>query len=224
MVLWGEFIYLDVEERRRFVSGTHEYIIEQVQYTPPYAVTATQNTATVSVDFNHPVKEFFFVVQRDAMVNRNEWFNYSNLAIGEQLAPEIQPYLNSNSPAGRIDLISNAVLQLDGYDRFMARGPEYFRLQQPYDHHTTTPVNAYIYNYSFALRPEDIQPTGSMNASRIDSIIWQLQLNNALLMPTTVPGYTTKYPARGSCHVVIYGHNYNVFRVINGFGGLLFTI
>jgi hypothetical protein len=63
-----------------------------------------------------------------------------------------------------------------------------------------------------------------MNASRIDSIIWQLQLNNALLMPTTVPGYTTTYPARGSCHIVVYAHNYNVFRVINGFGGLLFTI
>ena len=49
MMLWGEYVYLDVEERRVFVSTTHEYVIEQVQYTPPYSLTAGQNTATISV-------------------------------------------------------------------------------------------------------------------------------------------------------------------------------
>jgi hypothetical protein len=219
MMLWGDYVYLDVEERRMFVSTSHEYIIEQVQYTPPYSITAQQTTATISVEFNHPIKEFIFVVQRDAMMNRNEWFNYSNLAIGQSTPALVVPYLNSNAPAGRMDLIATAKLQLDGYDRFMERVPQYFRLEQPYDHHTTTPVNAFIYNYCFALRPEDIQPTGTMNASRIDSIVWQIQMNPVLsnpMMPTS--------EQRGNCHIVVYGHNYNVFRVINGFGGLLFTI
>jgi len=219
MMLWGEYVYLDTEERRRFVSGSHEYIIEQVQYTPPYALTAQQNTATISIDFNHPIKEFMFVVQRDEMINRNEWFNYSNLAIGEVTPLAVQPYLNSTSPSGRLDLISSAKLQLDGYDRFMARGPQYFRLEQPYEHHTSTPVNSFIYNYSFALRPEDIQPTGTMNASRIDSIVWQIEMNTALSNPL-IPSWQQ----RGNCRIMVYGHNYNVFRVINGFGGLLFTI
>ena len=147
----------------------------------------------------------------------------SAIATGSSVVPNASAQINAYNSL-RTDLLASATLQLDGYDRFMARTAPYFRIQQPYDHHTTTPVNAYIYNYSFALRPEDIQPTGSMNASRIDSIIWQLQLNNALLMPTIVPGYATPYPARGNCQVVVYGHNYNVFRVINGFGGLLFTI
>jgi len=71
MMLWGEYVYLDVEERRKFVSASHEYIIEQVQYTPPYSITPQQTTATISVEFNHPLKEFFFVCQRDEMVNRN---------------------------------------------------------------------------------------------------------------------------------------------------------
>jgi hypothetical protein len=219
MMLWGDYVYLDVEERRRFVSNSHEYVIEQVQYTPPYSITAAQNTATISVEFNHPIKEFMFVAQRDAMINRNEWFNYSNLATGEVTPAYLLPYLNSNSPSGRLDLIATAKLQLDGYDRFMDRVPQYFRLQQPYEHHTTTPVNSFIYNYSFALRPEDSQPTGTMNASRIDSIVWQIQMNPNLSNPT--------FPAecqRGNCHIVVYAHNYNVFRVINGFGGLLFTI
>jgi Major capsid protein N-terminus/Large eukaryotic DNA virus major capsid protein len=219
MMLWGEYVYLDVEERRMFVSTSHEYIIEQVQYTPPYAITASQSTATVPIEFNHPMKEFFFIVQRDQMINSNEWFNYSNLAIGEPTPAYVLSYLNSNAPSGRMDLISSAKLQLDGYDRFMARSPMYFRLEQPYEHHTTTPVNSFIYNYSFALRPEDSQPTGTMNASRIDSIVWQIEMNPILSNPT-IP----LWQQRGNCRIVVYGHNYNIFRVINGFGGLLFTI
>jgi hypothetical protein len=220
MMLWGEYTYLDVEERRMFVSTSHEYLIEQVQYTPPYSLTPQQTTATISVEFNHPLKEFIFVAQRDEMINRNEWFNYSNLAIGEPAPVLVQPYLNLfNNPGYRTDLIALAKLQLDGYDRFMARVPQYFRLEQPYEHHTTTPVNSYIYNYSFALRPEDAQPTGTMNASRIDSIVWQIQMNPILSNPS-IPAWQQ----RGNCHIVVYGQNYNVFRVINGFGGLLFTI
>lgn len=221
MMLWGEYVYLDVEERRMFVSASHEYLIDQVQYTPPYSVTAQQQTATISVEFNHPIKEFFFVTQRDEMINRNEWFNFSSLAIDQTAPATVQAFLNpfNNGLEGRTDLISLAKLQLDGYDRFPNRQPQYFRLQQPYDHHTTTPVNSYIYNYCFALRPEDIQPTGTMNASRIDSIVWQIQMNPILSNPI-LPAYQQ----RGPCHIVVYGHNYNVFRVINGFGGLLFTI
>lgn len=219
MMLWGDYVYLDVEERRMFVSTSHEYLIEQVQYTPPYSLTAQQNTATISVEFNHPLKEFFFVCRRDEMVNRNEWFNYSNLAINEVTPALVLPYVNSNAPAGRLDLIASAKLQLDGYDRFISRLPQYFRLQQPYDHHTTTPVNSFIYNYSFALRPEDAQPTGTLNASRIDSIVWQIQMNPVLSNPM-IPSWQQ----RGNTNIVVYGHNYNIFRVINGFGGLLFTI
>ena len=219
MMMWGDFVYLDVDERRQFVSATHEYLIEQVQYTPPFAITANQNIATVPIEFNHPIKEFIFMVQRDAMQNRNEWFNYSNLAIGEVTPAFVVPYVNSNAPSGRLDMIATAKLQLDGYDRFMERSPQYFRLQQPFDHHTTTPASAFIYNYSFALRPEDIQPTGAMNASRIDSIVWQIQLNTLLTNPM-IP----EKQQRGSGRIMVYAHNYNVFRVINGFGGLLFTI
>lgn len=63
-----------------------------------------------------------------------------------------------------------------------------------------------------------------MNASRIESMTWQIQMNTALTHPLPASGSQTAYPARGNCHIVIYGHNYNIFRVINGFGRLLFTI
>ena len=156
------------------------------------------------------------MVQRDSMANRNEWFNYSNLAIGEICPSFVSGYVNSNSPSGRLDLIATAKLQLDGYDRFTERTPQYFRLQQPYDHHTTTPVQSYIYNYSIALRPEDAQPTGTLNASRIDAVNWQITMNPLL--------FNSANPTVGNATIRIYATNYNVFRVVNGFGGVLFTI
>ena len=102
-------------------------------------------------------------------------------------------------------------------NRFQKRTAFYFRVVQPYQHHTTTPVNSYIYTYSIALSPEDAQPSGSLNASRIDSVVWQLTMNPILITSESGVG-------RGNCHARIYATNYNVFRVVNGYGGLLFTI
>jgi hypothetical protein len=216
IMLWGDYVYLDSEERRRFVSTSHEYLIEQVQYTPPMSVLARQQTVNVKVDFNHPIKEFIFVAQRDYMQQINEPFNYSNLAIGEDTAGStLSTYLNDDQP--RTDLISTAVLQLDGYDRFQVRDAEYFSTYQPYRYHTTTPINNFIYVYSLALRPEDAQPSGTLNASRIDSINWQITMNPLLDMPSVTPN-------RGNCFIRVYATNYNIFRVVNGYGGLLFTI
>jgi hypothetical protein len=216
-MLWGDYVYLDVEERRRFVSQSQEYLIEQVQYTPLISVPAAQQQVNIQTDFNHPIKEFLFVARRDFMNQVHEPFNFSNLAVGEVLPPTLEPYLLPNQV--RTDMIATAKLQLDGYDRFQARDGPYFRLVQPFEHHTFTPVQNFIYCYSLALRPEDAQPTGTLNASRIDSVNWQITMNPALYQPDSIPSIN-----RGPCTIRVYAINYNVFRVINGFGGVLFTI
>jgi len=217
MMLWGDYVYLDTEERRRFVSKSHEYLIEQIQYTPLIGVTAAQAQVNIQTDFNHPIKEFIFVARRDFMNQVHEFFNYSSLATNEAVPAPVQPYLMPGQV--RTDLIATALLQLDGYDRFQVRQAPYFRLIQPYDHHTTTPVQNFLYCYSLALRPEDAQPTGTLNASRIDSVNWQITMNSNLNSFDTVPP-----TSRGPCTIRIYATNYNVFRVVNGFGGVLFTI
>ena len=94
------------------------------------------------------------------------------------------------------------------------RDAGYFRLVQPYQHHTVIPNNAFIYNYCFALRPEELQPSGSLNASRIDSFILQMSI---------APDGTTA-PAKGPMYTRVYATNHNILRIVNGFGGLLFTI
>ena len=196
--MWGDFVYLDVDERRRFVSTAHEYLIEQVQYTSQIAIPPSSQSIPVPIEFNHPVREFIWVLQRQMVIDNKEWFNFSSLSVTET--------------GTRTDILANAVLQLDGFDRFQVRDATYFRLVQPWQRHTTIPSDDYIYCYSLALRPEELQPSGSMNASRIDSIVLQIMTSQ-----TTVP-------ALGNCTVRVYATNHNVLRVVDGFGGVLFTI
>jgi hypothetical protein len=213
LMLYGDYVYLDTEERRRFVSSSHEYLIDQVQYTPSISIPTAATSITIPVEFNNPIKEFMWVLQRDDLVSlHREWFNYSSLGIREQ--------------GIRTDLMESALIQFDGIDRFYPRDAGYFRLVQPYQKHTAVPVDSFIYNYSFALRPEEMQPSGSANASRLDSIVFQINLTQGGSPP---PGFNTNTDitipnGRGNLHCVIYATNNNVFRVVEGFGGLLFTI
>ena len=212
--LWGDYVFLDVPERRRFVSSPHEYLIEQVQYTPPLAIPKNSRTATLKMDFNHPIKEFIWVLQRNIMQNRHEYFNWSSLGFYEIWK---SAQLGLPDPPKRQDLMVDAKLQLDGQDRFDTRDPKFFRLVQPYQRHTTIPSDRYIYVYSIALRPEEQQPSGTLNASRIDNLVLQLGLQDS------VTGFNTS-TTFGDMTAYIYATNYNVLRVIDGYAGLLFSV
>ena len=106
--------------------------------------------------------------------------------------------------------VVTAKLQLNGQDRFSEREGTYFDLVQPFQHHTRTPDSG-INVYSFALQPEQHQPSGSCNFSRIDNATLQLVLSNA-----TVEGIKT-------AKVRVYATNYNVLRVMSGMGGLAYS-
>jgi hypothetical protein len=128
-----DYVYLDSEERRRFAQVGHEYLIEQVQYTSPIAIPIGATSSTVRLEFNHPVRELLWFIQRSQMTTYHEPFNYSSTSILET--------------GQRKDLMTNAVIQLDGHDRFDRRDAGYFRLVQPYYHHTVVPNNLFLYNY-----------------------------------------------------------------------------
>ena len=196
MILWGDFIYLDVEERRRFVSSKHEYLIEQVQQQKRFSIPEKSTSANVPLVLNHPIKELIWVVNQDRMLQAHEWFNYGSRMLNEYGIPNL-------------DLISTALLQFDGYDRFEAQGAQYFRLMQPWQRHTAIP-NDFVYVYSFSLTPEGDQPQGTFNASRIDSIVLQVQMNPSV--QSRAAGLTA------------YAINYNVLRITAGLGGVLFTV
>ena len=108
--------------------------------------------------------------------------------------------------AGRNPVV-RAKLQLNGHDRFQERLGSYFNLVQPYQHHTNVPPTG-INVYSFGLKPEEHQPSGTCNMSRIDNATLQLQL--------------TPKAALGS-KIRVYATNYNVLRIMSGMGGLAYS-
>ena len=106
--------------------------------------------------------------------------------------------------------VVTAKLQLNGQDRFSEREGTYFSWVQPFQSHTRTPDEG-INCYAFALRPEEHQPSGTCNFSRIDNATLQLVLSNA-----TVEGTKT-------AKVRVYATNYNVLRIMSGMGGLAYS-
>ena len=106
--------------------------------------------------------------------------------------------------------VVTAKLQLNGQDRFSEREGSYFDVVQPYQHHTRHPDTG-INVYSFALRPEEHQPSGSCNFSRIDNAVLQLVLSSP-----TVSGTAT-------AKVRVYAVNYNVLRVMSGMAGVAYS-
>ena len=106
--------------------------------------------------------------------------------------------------------VVTAKLQLNGQDRFSEREGTYFDLVQPFQHHTRNPDTG-INLFSFALRPEEHQPSGTCNFSRIDNATLQLVVSAA-----AIGGVQT-------AKVRVYATNYNVLRIMSGMGGLAYS-
>jgi hypothetical protein len=197
--LFVDYIYLDTEERRRFAQVAHEYLIEQLQFTGDESLTSTSNK--IRMQFNHPVKELVWVVQNPSFVDctsqQNDPFNYTDM--------------NCANPT------AVAKIQLNGQDRFTEREGSYFNYVQPYQHHTASPQIG-INVYSFALKPEDLQPSGSCNFSRIDNATLNLTLSPETFKIGTNPAFSIK-----SVNARIYATNYNVLRIMSGMGGLAYS-
>jgi hypothetical protein len=192
--LYVDYIYLDTEERRRFAQVAHEYLIEQLQFTGEETVTSSVNK--INMSFNHPVKELIWVVQDPSNYDCNHTTN----------APYCYADNNQQNP------VAVAKIQLNGHDRFTEREGKYFNRVQPYQHHTASPATG-INVYSFALKPEDLQPSGSCNFSRIDTAVLNLTLTPA----------TFRAGVQTSAAVRIYATNYNVLRIMSGMGGLAYS-
>ena len=190
--LWLDYIYLDTDERRRFAQVSHEYLIEQVQYSEPEGIQERATTLNSDLNLNHPVKELLWVISRNAVraansLTGNDIFNFTSVLGG--------------------DSFDTAKLQFNGHDRMRERDSLYFREVQPYSHHTRSP-SKHIYAYSFALKPEEHQPSGSCNMSRLDNVNLNLTFNGTNTVESELRVYAT---------------NYNVLRVMSGMAGLAYS-
>ena len=200
--LWVDYIYLDTDERRRFAQVSHEYLIEQLQLSSN-GYTAAAGTRSFDLNFNHPVKELVWACKEE---------------LGEGVLAQSSRYVRGDDPMGAHDNFTGAstfgqspitkgLLRLNGHDRFAERTVNYFNKVQPYQVHTRVPASPGIHVYSFALKPEEHQPSGTCNFSRIDNAKLQLTFDAASTGGT----------------LNVYATNYNVLRVMSGMGGLAYS-
>ena len=244
--LWVDYIFLDTDERRKFAQLSHEYLIEQLQFTGSESITSAASSR-VKLNFNHPCKELVWVAKyAGTSTTRHHWYNYtvkadgsflgntefpgstnvavtsfddaggsnvfalSDLGTGDYLKRTIlntEPGLHPNAT----NPFDTCLLQLNGNDRFAQRNGSYFNYVQPYQHHTNIPENAGINVYSFALKPEEHQPSGTLNMSRIDTAVLSVKMK----------AKTSGNAITGDLNV--YATNYNVLRILSGMGGLAYS-
>jgi hypothetical protein len=226
--VWANYIYLDTEERRRFAQKGHEYLIEQVQHTGNDSVTSGQ-VKQVRLSYNHPVKELVWCFSNTSAKSSLWNFTSKNLNTEIVLDSDATALADSNcfvplSQGAGVPLLavgsqgsseayteenagplSEFKLVLNGQDRFKQQKGKYFNQVQAFNHHTGCPAPG-VYSYSFALKPEEHQPTGTCNFSRIDNA------QVAVTMNTTTAD---------TMHM--FATNYNVLRIQSGMGGLAFS-
>ena len=190
--LWVDYIFLENDERKKFASSNLEYLIEQLQVN---TVGVDQKQIQVPMYFNNPIKELIWVLQINPLYQ-----------LGKNRLYEFFDFSNGQEPPG--DTIQSAVIRMEGQERFKRRDAFVFRVLQPYQYHTRVPRN-FIYVYSFGLKPEEHQPTGTCNFSKLDSVTLDIILNECVIQKDT------------QCH--IYAPSYHVLRIEAGIAGIAYA-
>lgn len=208
-----DYIFLEDEERKFFARNNHQYLIEQVQvYATSLTTNGTRQDPTnpdrlvkipdlnqnVLLDFNHPVKELIWVLQNSNVLSiypygGNEWFNFST-----------QSY--KNGMMNGTDPLIKGKLIFEGQDLFDVKTAKYFRTVIPYQRHTNVPNN-YIYCYSFAFHPEEFQPSGTCNFSRIDNQVLYMEISDQLIDPI----------------ITVFALNQNILNIAGGMAGVEYS-
>lgn len=189
------YVYLDVFERTQFAKQlNHEYLIEQFQSINGYHISPNILNVNIRLFFNHTIKELFWTYRTTIATDANDYDNYSSIT-------------DYNTPDElMVAPITNVTLRFNGNDRFETLTETFFRLYQPYKYHSSG-TNDYIYMYSFALEPENMQPSGTCNFSKLDNVV--LSLDCTASIPDGL--------------VNVYAINYNILRIQNGMAGVMFS-
>lgn len=195
----ANFVYLETDERTKFAKGAFEQVVDEMQMQSQQAIanaaTGTNESspsvrANMRLQLNNVVMEYIFFVQSQAKKESNQVFDFSG----------------PMDPASglMLDPIRDVTIKFNNSQRVQTRAGSYFRLVQPYQYHTNVPGDKgknFIYNWSYCVDPEDIQPTGGANHSRIDNVNIELNLDPRL--------FTAAAP---TADITLIGRNKNLLR------------
>ena len=198
VTLYCDYIYLDTIERKKFANGIHEYIIPQIQTEIFRNISSQQYTCAFNT--MRPTKEMIWVIQKEikrTYTDLDKFIDWNNYYI-----PDLDKSINP---------LDTAHIALGGYERFKSIDHYYFNYIQPFVHHSSIPKDG-INCYSFAINPEDNQPSGSCNMTRHEAKNLVLNLKNEFMIDLGNNTYMVK----------LYSINYNILRIMGGLSGLAF--
>ena len=207
---------LQNENPTPIIINCDEYLIENIQTA--YEFVNNPNY-TYKIDFKHPCKELLFFFQKMAY-RQDDTGKHTN---------DFNNFCVDNS--GTINPINTASLSLNGFEKINNRVGTgmYYNVIQPWESHKRTPDTG-VYNYSFALVPEEIQPSGTLNFSRIKDVLMTFDINPDMFQyylseinPLIQPNSEEDQLQDTEVIFKIYCIGYNILRVKNGYCGLAFS-
>jgi hypothetical protein len=239
------YIFLENEERRRFAEETHEYLVETIKKVSATSISSsTKNIETYS---NHHVKEIIFVPKRSDAANVNEWDNFTNW-IQKDIDPRgIQfwksvkshvPYFDTTAskfpfPSRdysvttftrdyiKKNIIKDITIKLNNVPLFNKQDYLYYEAQQPLEYHRNN-VKDGVYVYSFSLNPNVKAPSGSINMAG-QKINFDFTFQSLPVNADFGAGNEQDYVADYTYDIDIYIVQYNILKIQNGVGGLVFS-
>ena len=185
-----------------------DYNDESVFATPTVRVSVSNHTLSL-LNMSVPLVTGYSSAFSDRRLSTDKWTDVH----------VVQPHNYGVSLDGTGNIVLDGLLVLNGHDRFSRREGNYFNFLQPLQHHTRTPADG-INVYCFALHPEQHQPTGTANMSRIDNCKLNYRTQDPLR--TSTKKYASLNYAVGTA-VWIFATNYNVLRVLSGMAGLAYS-
>lgn len=213
--MYVDYIFLDTDERRRFAQTSHEYLITQVQHTGDETALLGSSTQNLRLNLNHPCRYLTWVFANPSKHGHFAGNADTRHTTSEYLAP-----------------LKRAKLQLNGHDRASERTGSYFNYTQPWQTLRAQP-RAGVYLYSFALKPDEHQPSGTCNMSRIDNATLVLQYKKqgnvagvsdvGDLVAATVDEETVVGETKDLTALRLFAENFNVLRIMSGMGGLAYS-
>lgn len=208
MNLLVEYVYLDREEARWFTSRPQVYLIEQIQQDLANEFCGGTDLMRKELAFNGLMKELFFLTRYRVRARENLWFFYSRQEPGVDQGGGYLTGVDTLADGVRHgDIINTAKIQYDTYDIVPELPARFYRVLQPYQHHTATPDD-FLYCYSWAIRPEDWNPSGHLNTFRSTNMTLIIRKQaEAVEFPTVL-------------HV--YALVYNILKINEGVCGLEF--
>ncbi len=228
-------IFLDNDERKRFASHTHEYLITQIQrYETTTSASATNPLKIDLKNISKPVTQLAFIVRRDDLESVNQWSNFTNWNLS--IAPYSVEYSNINGPNISMtstnfqyykdsDIVRSADIYIQGQS--ITHGQSYYlsdgKDKTFYNNIVNYSANKLIpsqgiYTYSFSLTNDSKQPDGAINMSNINDCYINLYLNPIDPNASYVNGKTTY-----GYHIYVFAINYEIIRFIGGMASVAYS-